>query len=30
VDGGRWLKDFPAPLDTLPVFVREGSKAAKL
>jgi alpha-glucosidase (family GH31 glycosyl hydrolase) len=28
-EGARWLKDFPAPLDTLPLFVREGSKASK-
>ncbi len=27
IDGARWLRNFPAPLDTLPVFVREGSKA---
>ena len=25
VDGGRWLNNHPAPLDTLPLFVREGS-----
>jgi alpha-glucosidase (family GH31 glycosyl hydrolase) len=25
VEGGRWLKAWPAPLDTLPVFVREGA-----
>lgn len=29
VEGGRWLKAHPAPLDTLPVFVREGSGAEK-
>jgi myogenesis-regulating glycosidase len=23
-EGGRWLRDYPAPLDTLPIFVREG------
>jgi alpha-glucosidase (family GH31 glycosyl hydrolase) len=26
-DGGRWLRNYPAPLDTLPLFVREGTKA---
>jgi hypothetical protein len=30
VDGGRWLRGHPAPLDVLPVFVRQGSKAEKL
>jgi alpha-glucosidase (family GH31 glycosyl hydrolase) len=30
VDGGRWLKGHPAPLDVLPVFVRAGSAAEKL
>jgi len=24
VEGGRWWKSWPAPLDTLPLFVREG------
>ena len=24
-EGGRWLRDYPAPLDTLPVFVRVGA-----
>ncbi len=27
VPGGRWLRGHPAPLDTVPVFVREGSDA---
>jgi len=27
VDGGRWLRGHPAPLDVLPVFVRAGSPA---
>jgi alpha-glucosidase (family GH31 glycosyl hydrolase) len=26
-DGGRWLRNYPAPLDTLPLFVRESTKA---
>ncbi len=26
VAGARWLKAYPAPLDTLPLFVREGSE----
>lgn len=26
VEGGRWLDAYPAPLDTLPVFVRAGAK----
>ena len=26
LEGGRWLKDHPAPLDTLPLFVREGAR----
>lgn len=26
VEGGRWLKAWPAPLDTLPVFVRQGAR----
>jgi alpha-glucosidase (family GH31 glycosyl hydrolase) len=30
VDGGRWLRGHPAPLDTLPIFVRAGSAAEKL
>lgn len=25
-EGGRWLREYAAPLDTLPVFVREGAK----
>jgi len=25
VVGGGWLRAYPAPLDTLPVFVREGT-----
>jgi alpha-glucosidase (family GH31 glycosyl hydrolase) len=25
-DGGRWLRAYPAPLDVLPVFVREGAR----
>ncbi|MEI8291606.1 MAG: glycoside hydrolase family 31 protein [Verrucomicrobiota bacterium] len=25
IEGGRWLKAYPAPLDTLPVFVRAGA-----
>ncbi|PYV40784.1 MAG: hypothetical protein DMG06_19180 [Acidobacteria bacterium] len=25
VEGGRWLRNYPAPLDTLLVFVKEGS-----
>lgn len=29
-DGGRWLKAFPAPLDTLPLFTREGGTAFRL
>jgi alpha-glucosidase (family GH31 glycosyl hydrolase) len=29
IEGGRWLKGHPAPLDTLPVFVRAGSSAEK-
>ncbi len=29
-EGGQWLRNFSAPLDTLPVFVRAGSKAADL
>lgn len=24
-EGGRWLKAYPAPLDTLPVFIRDGT-----
>ncbi len=27
VEGKRWLRDYPAPLDTLPYFVRAESKA---
>lgn len=23
-EGGRWLKAYPAPLDTLPIFIRDG------
>jgi alpha-glucosidase (family GH31 glycosyl hydrolase) len=30
VDGGQWLRKHPAPLDTLPVFVRVGSTAEKI
>ena len=30
VDGGKWLRGHPAPLDVLPVFVRQGSAAEKL
>jgi alpha-glucosidase (family GH31 glycosyl hydrolase) len=30
LEGGRTLKAHPAPLDVLPLFVREGSKADKL
>lgn len=30
LDGARWIDSYPAPLDTLPVFVREGSRAAAL
>jgi myogenesis-regulating glycosidase len=30
LDGGRWLRKHPAPLDVLPVFVRPGSTAEKL
>jgi alpha-glucosidase len=26
-EGKRWLRDYPAPLDTLPLFIREGSEA---
>ena len=26
VAGGRWLKGYPAPLDALPVFVRDGAR----
>ena len=26
VEGGRWLKGYAAPLDVLPVFVREGAR----
>jgi alpha-glucosidase (family GH31 glycosyl hydrolase) len=29
VDGGRWLRNHPAPLETLPVFIREGSRAGQ-
>jgi len=29
-EGGRWLKGYPAPLNVLPVFVREGSAAGKV
>ncbi len=25
LEGGRWLKDYPAPLDTLPIFIRDGA-----
>ncbi|MEN9404385.1 MAG: hypothetical protein RL091_3088 [Verrucomicrobiota bacterium] len=25
LEGGRWLKAYPAPLDTLPIFVRDGA-----
>jgi alpha-glucosidase (family GH31 glycosyl hydrolase) len=25
VEGGRWLRGLPAPMDTLPVFVRDGT-----
>jgi alpha-glucosidase (family GH31 glycosyl hydrolase) len=24
-EGGRWLKAYPAPLDTLPIFIRDGT-----
>ncbi len=27
VEGKRWLRDYPAPLDTLPYFVRAESQA---
>lgn len=27
IEGGRWLRGYPAPLDKLPVFVRAGSGA---
>ncbi len=27
---GRWIEDYPASLDTLPLFVREGTKAASI
>ena len=30
LEGGKWLKDYPAPLASLPVFIREGSAAEKL
>jgi alpha-glucosidase len=30
MEGGRWLRNYAAPLDTLPLFVREGSKAATM
>lgn len=30
IKGKQWLKNYPAPLDVLPVFVRVGSRAAKL
>jgi hypothetical protein len=30
LEGGRWLRAYPAPLDLLPLFVREGSEAAAL
>jgi alpha-glucosidase len=30
IEGGHWLKDYPAPLDTLPLFLREGSAAGGL
>ena len=26
VEGGRWLRGHAAPLDVLPVFVREGAR----
>jgi alpha-glucosidase (family GH31 glycosyl hydrolase) len=26
VEGGRWLRAYPAPLDTLPLFVRAGAR----
>ena len=29
VEGGRWLRQHPAPLDTLPLFIREGSRAGQ-
>ncbi len=28
--GGQWLNNYPAPLDTLPLFLREGSAADRL
>ena len=30
IEGGKWLRKHPAPLEVLPVFVREGSRAEKL
>jgi alpha-glucosidase (family GH31 glycosyl hydrolase) len=30
LEGGRWLRKHPAPLDVLPLFVRPGSTADKL
>jgi alpha-glucosidase (family GH31 glycosyl hydrolase) len=30
VEGGAWLRKHPAPLEVLPVFVRQGSTAEKL
>ena len=30
LEGGRWLRKHPAPLDVLPVFVRPGSTAERL
>ncbi len=29
VEGGRWLRGYAAPLDVLPLFVREGSEAGR-
>ena len=29
IEGGRWVKNHPAPLDTLPLFIREGSRAGQ-
>lgn len=30
IKGGQWLRNYPAPLNVLPVFVRDGSRAATL
>ncbi len=29
LDGGMWVRGYPAPLDTLPIFVREGADWGK-